>query len=64
MLATLNAADYREQQPWLDLGMSYHYATAGQGLHEFIAWSDTDTEYTGRTDDREVRWNSWSRPTR
>src|ERR1035437_1214196 len=41
--------------------MSFHYATAGEGMAEFIAWSDQDTGYTGKLDDRETRWKSWSR---
>jgi hypothetical protein len=61
MLAKLNAADYADEQKWRDLGMSYHYATAGQGLAEFRAWCDTDETYRGDVSDFDNRWKSWNR---
>lgn len=59
MLASLDPADYRDQQAWLDLAMSYHYITGGQGLADFHEWCDRDTGYAGNTSNIESRWKSF-----
>lgn len=59
MLAALDPVDYRDQQAWLDLAMSYYYITGGQGLDDFREWCDRDTCYSGNTDNIESRWKSF-----
>lgn len=44
-LKALNPEDFREYRKWLELGMSCHHATDGEGRQEFIDWSISDAEF-------------------
>ena len=62
MLATtlehLDAEDFQDHDPWLNLMMACHHATAGEGRQEFIDWSTQDPQYQ---DDAWIigrRWDS------
>lgn len=44
-LEALNPEDFREYRKWIELGMSCHHATNGEGRQEFIDWSISDAEF-------------------
>jgi hypothetical protein len=44
-LEALNPEDFREYSKWIELGMSCHHATNGEGRQEFIDWSISDAEF-------------------
>lgn len=54
----LDPEDFQDQNDWLNLMMSCHHATAGEGRQEFIDWSIGDPKYA---EDAKViggRWDS------
>jgi hypothetical protein len=60
VLDVLDAADYREQDKWLNLMMACHHATGGAGREEFVAWSIGDPQYS---EDEWIvgrRWDSFN----
>lgn len=58
VLELLDPTQYRDQDKWLEMMMACHHATAGEGRHEFLAWSLSDPEYAGDEWIVGHRWDS------
>lgn len=59
-LSFLDATDFGKgsHERWLQLMLSCHHATAGEGRAEFLAWCATDPEYADQTALVGRRWDS------
>ena len=60
LLRHLPVERYAENETWFSLLASCHFATAGEGMLEFIDWSTSDVTYADDTKLIETRWNSLS----
>jgi hypothetical protein len=58
MLRGLNAADFREYDAWLRVGMSIHYATDGEGDNVWREWSSQDGEHFNDSE-IDTKWDSF-----
>ena len=59
MLACLDPSDYADNDTWIQLAMSCHAATGGEGREEFVEWSVSDGEYSGEEETIRMRWDSF-----
>ena len=59
MLACLDPSDYADNDTWIQLAMSCHAATGGEGREEFVEWSVSDGEYAGQEETIRMRWDSF-----
>lgn len=59
-LSFLDATEFGKgsHERWLQLMLSCHHATAGEGRAEFLAWCATDPEYADQTAMVGRRWDS------
>lgn len=57
-LEQLDPEDYQDHDPWLNLMMACHHATAGEGRQEFIDWSTQDPTYADHGWIIGRRWDS------
>jgi Primase C terminal 2 (PriCT-2)/Bifunctional DNA primase/polymerase, N-terminal len=60
ILAELDPSDYREHDPWLELTMACHHATAGDDREEFVEWSTGDPPFADHGHEIRYRWDSLS----
>jgi putative DNA primase/helicase len=58
LLGALDVTAYSEQSEWLALMMACHFATAGAGREEFVAWSIGDPDYAHDEEVIRYRWDS------
>lgn len=58
LLSHLDPVEFREHDRWLRLMMACHHATDGAGMDEFLDWSASDPEYSGRRNENARRWGS------
>ncbi len=58
MLEAIYPEDFRDQEDWLNLMMSCHYATHGSGRDEFVQWSIGDPQYANDAGIIGRRWDS------
>lgn len=60
-LSHLDPDDFDSHEPWLEVMMSAHYATAGEGLDAFAEWSELYTgDNASSREQLEDRWRSLS----
>lgn len=58
VLDKLDVNDFDSNDTWEPLMMECHHATAGDGIEEFLAWSLSDTNYSGDENKIRNRWES------
>lgn len=58
VLDKLDVNDFDSNDAWEPLMMECHHATAGDGIEEFLAWSLSDTNYSGDENKIRNRWES------
>lgn len=58
VLDKLDVSMFDSNDTWEPLMMECHHATAGEGIEEFLAWSLSDTEYSGDENKIRNRWES------
>mgnify|MGYP003644673639 CR=1 FL=1 len=59
MLSCLDPAEYADNDSWIQLAMSCHAATNGEGREEFVEWSVSDGQYAGEEENIRLRWDSF-----
>jgi hypothetical protein len=57
-LEGLNPEDFRDHDTWLQILMSCHHCTAGEGREPFLAWSTSDPAYCDAGEEIGRRWDS------
>jgi Primase C terminal 2 (PriCT-2) len=59
-LEALDVRNYSEHSTWVDMAMSCHEATGGEGLDVFVAFCAGDPAHVGKLHTVPVRWASFS----
>lgn len=60
LLADLDPEDFRDHEPWLELGMASHHATNGHGEDAFVEWSTSDECFADHDELIRYRWPTWA----
>ena len=60
VLEGLDARDFDSNDTWLEMAMSCHQTTAGEGIDVFLDWCATDPKYADRLPEARARWDSFS----